>query len=51
LQLLIIAALVGLHYLVLRIDWLIYCMIPVTAAASYFLLKNIQALRWIKISF
>lgn len=51
LQLLIIAALVGLHYLVLRIDWLIYCLIPVTAAACYFLLKNIQALRWIKISF
>jgi len=51
LQLLIIAALVGLHYLVIKTDWLIYTLIPVAAAGAYFLFKRIQAFPWIKISF
>lgn len=51
LQMLIIAALVGLHYLVIQVDWLIYLLIPVSAAGCYFFLKRIQELPWIKISF
>jgi hypothetical protein len=52
LQLLVIALLVGLHYLVaLQSDWLTWCLIPVSAAGSYFLLKHIQNLPWAKISF
>jgi ABC-2 type transport system permease protein len=50
-QMIIIAALVGLHYLVIKIDWLIYCLIPVAAAGCYFLFKRIQELPWLKISF
>jgi ABC-2 type transport system permease protein len=51
LQMLIIAALVGLHYLVLKNDWLIYCLIPVSAVGCYFLFKRIQNLPWFEISF
>lgn len=51
LQLFIIGALVSLHYLVLKIDWLIYCLIPISVAGCYFMLKKLQNLRWIQISF
>lgn len=50
-QMVIIAALVGLHYLVIKTNWLIYCLIPVAAAACWFLFKKIQDLPWLKISF
>ncbi|MBL0359273.1 MAG: hypothetical protein IPP72_21480 [Chitinophagaceae bacterium] len=50
-QLLIIAALVGLHYLVIKIDWLTYFLIPIAAAGCWFLFKRIRALPWLKISF
>lgn len=51
LQMIIIGALVGLHYLVLRSNWLIYCFIPVAALGCYLLFKRIQNLRWLQISF
>jgi ABC-2 type transport system permease protein len=51
LQLVIIAALVGLHYLVLKNDWLVYALIPVSVLACYLLLKRIQNLPWFEISF
>jgi ABC-2 type transport system permease protein len=51
LQLLIIGALVGLHYLVLRTDWLTWCLIPVSVTGCYLLLKRIQNLPWLEISF
>jgi hypothetical protein len=52
LQLIVIAALVGVHYLIiLRVNWLSYCLVPVAIAGCYFLLKKIQNLTWLKISF
>jgi len=51
LQMVIIAALIGIHYFVLKNNWLIYCLIPVSAAGCYFLLKRLQNLRWVQISF
>jgi ABC-2 type transport system permease protein len=51
LQMLVIAALVGLHYLVLQKSWLLYCLIPLSAGGCWYLLKRIQNLNWLKISF
>jgi hypothetical protein len=51
LQLLIIAAMVGMHYLVIQTTWLIWCLIPVSALGCFLLLKRIQQLNWLKISF
>jgi hypothetical protein len=51
LQMLVIGALVGLHYLVLRTDWLTFCLIPVSVVGCYLLLKRIQNLPWYSISF
>jgi hypothetical protein len=51
LQMLIIGALVGIHYLVLKNNWLIYCLIPVSVAGCYLLIKRLQNLRWLQISF
>jgi ABC-2 type transport system permease protein len=51
LQMLVIGALVGLHYLVLKNSWFIYCLIPVSAFGCYLLFKRIQNLRWVQISF
>lgn len=50
-QMLVIGALVGLHVLVLKTDWLIYCLIPLVAAGCFFLLRRIQNLKWSQISF
>ncbi len=50
LHLIIIAALVGLHYLILKNTWLTYCLIPLSAAGCYMLFKRIQNLPWVKIS-
>jgi ABC-2 type transport system permease protein len=53
LQLFMIGLLIGLHYLVLLIGWpwLSLCLVPVSAMGCYFLLKHIQHLSWMKISF
>ncbi|MDP4262961.1 MAG: hypothetical protein Q8941_10545 [Bacteroidota bacterium] len=51
LQLLVIAALVGLHYLLLTNDWMIYSLIPVSATGCFLLLRTIRNLRWVEISF
>lgn len=51
LQLLIIAAMVGLHYLTLQLSWLVWCLIPFSIAGCFLLLKRIQNLSWAKISF
>lgn len=50
-QMLVIAALVGLHVLVIKVDWLIYGLIPMVVAGCYFLVKRIQTLKWSQISF
>jgi hypothetical protein len=50
-QLIIIGALVGLHYLVLQFNWVSFCLIPIAISGCYVLLKRIQHLPWIKISF
>ncbi len=51
LQMIIIAAIVGLHYLIITISWLTYCLMPVSIFGCYCLLKRIQNLNWLKISF
>ena len=51
LQLVIIGAMVGLHYLIIQTDWLIWCLIPVSISGCFLLLKRIQNLSWLKISF
>ncbi len=51
LQMIIIAAIVGVHYLIITISWLTYCLLPVSVFGCYYLLKRIQNLNWLKISF
>lgn len=51
LQMIIIGSLVGLHYLILKNNWLIYCFIPVSVTGCYLLFRRIQNLRWLQISF
>lgn len=51
LQLIIIAVLVGLHYLALQVWWAASALIPVSVIACYLLLKRIQNYSWNKISF
>jgi ABC-2 type transport system permease protein len=51
LQIITIGALVGLHYLVLKNSWVIYCLIPASAFGCHLLLKRIQNLGWVQISF
>ena len=51
LNLLFITILVGLHYVVLQFNWLIYLLIPVSAAGCYFLFRRLQHITWLKISF
>lgn len=46
LQMFIIAALVGLHYLALKIYWLVIVLIPVAAVAAFYFQKKIKSLRW-----
>jgi ABC-2 type transport system permease protein len=45
-QFAVIAALVGLHYLALKINYLVLGLVPVAAFGAYLLFKNIQSLRW-----
>ncbi|MEQ1554267.1 MAG: hypothetical protein ABL929_08825, partial [Ferruginibacter sp.] len=49
-QMILIAALVGLHYLALKIWWLVVLLIPVSAMCCYFLFRTIQNYSWQKIS-
>lgn len=52
LQMLIIAALVGLHYLIIiKYTWLTFCVLPLSIAGCFLLLKRIQQITWLKISF
>ncbi len=51
LQMLTIAILVGLHYFLLKNDWIIYSLIPIAALACYLLLRRLQNLSWLQISF
>ncbi len=46
LQIIVISALVGLHYLALRISWLIAVLIPVAAIGAWFLIKKVSSFRW-----
>lgn len=50
LQLAIIGALVGLHYLALKIGWLVSALVPVSAVSGYLFTKKIKTLRWKDIS-
>ena len=50
LQIAIIGSLVGLHYLALKIWWLVAVLVPFSAAGCYFLFRTIQNYSWQKIS-
>ena len=50
LQMIIIGALVGLHYLASKIWWLVAVLVPFSAVACYFLFKTVQNYSWRKIS-
>ncbi len=50
LQMLVIAALVGLHYLALKIWWLVATLIPLSAIGCYYLFRIIQNYSWQKIA-
>lgn len=45
-QMLLIAVLVGIHYLALQINWLVLALIPVSGATAYFLIKKVKSYRW-----
>lgn len=49
-QMILVAAMVGLHWLALKITWLPLALVPVSAMLFYWLLKRIQRLPWLKIS-
>jgi ABC-2 type transport system permease protein len=49
-QMLVIAVLVGLHYLAIKIWWLVAALIPVSAVSCYFLLRMVQNYSWQKIA-
>ena len=49
-QMAIIGSLVGLHYLALKIWWLVAVLIPFSAAGCYFLFRTVQNYSWQKIS-
>jgi ABC-2 type transport system permease protein len=51
LQMIIIAVIVGLHYLIIPFPWLTYCLMPISIFGCYYLIKRIQNLNWLKISF
>ena len=49
-QMAIIGSLVGLHYLALKVWWLVAVLVPFSAVACYFLFKTVQNYSWQKIS-
>ncbi len=49
-QMAIIGSLVGLHYLALKVWWLVAVLIPFSAAGCYFLFRTVQNYSWQKIS-
>lgn len=51
LQMFLIGALVGLHYLLTSFNWLPLVILPFSILGAYFLLKRIQQLSWMQISF
>ena len=50
LQLILIGALIGIHFFALKIFWLPSALIPVSATVAYLLLRRIQNLPWLQIS-
>lgn len=46
LQMILIAALVGLHYIALQRDWLVLALIPVSCTGIYFAHRHIRQLQW-----
>lgn len=49
-QMAIIGSLVGLHYLALKVWWLVIVLVPFSAAGCYFLFRTVQNYSWQKIS-
>ena len=50
LQMIIIALLVGLHYLALKVWWLVALLVPFSAMGCYLLFRTVQNYSWQKIS-
>ena len=50
LQMIIIGTLVGLHYLALKIWWLVALLVPFSAVGCYLLFRTVQNYSWQKIS-
>lgn len=50
LQLVIVGALVGLHYVALMLPWMVAALIPFSAVGCYFMFKTIQQYKWIQIT-
>lgn len=50
LRMILIAILVGLHYLALKIDWLVLALIPFSIAGIWFASKKICQLQWSSIT-
>ena len=50
LQMIIIALLVGLHYLALKVWWLVALLVPFSAIGCYLLFRTVQNYSWQKIS-
>ena len=50
LQMFIIGILVGLHYLALKIWWLVAALIPLSTVGCYFLFSTLQNYSWQKIA-
>ena len=49
-QMAIIGSLVGLHYLALKVWWLVIVLVPFSAAGCYFLFRTVQNYSWQKIA-
>ncbi len=49
-QMLVIGLLVALHYLALKIWWLVLLLIPISAISCYFLFRAVQNYSWQKIT-
>ena len=49
-QMAIIGSLVGLHYLALKVWWLVIVLVPFSVAGCYFLFRTVQNYSWQKIS-
>lgn len=51
LQFMIIGMVIGAHYFATKISWLVWALIPVSLFATWFAIKAIKNIMWVKIEF